>query len=214
MKKIYSLLLSVCLLTTGCQRFYNSALENVLGFEKRELLQKSVQSVKTDQVKAQEEFQDAMTELKKLYGFDGGNLEKMYNKFKGAYEDSSEQAGKVNERVDNMNRIAKSMFSEWSGEIRQYESKEFAADSQRKLDLTRERYEVLIKSARESEAAMKPILKKLNDHVLYLKHNLNAASVGTIQGETKSIQTDVEELTRRMNESIREADNFIQLLGT
>lgn len=214
MKRTFALLLAYTLLLSGCQGLYNSALENVFGFEKRELLEKSVQSVKGDQVKAQEEFQDALTELKKLYGFEGGNLEKMYDRFKGEYEDSAEQAEKVRERIGNMERIAKSMFSEWSDEIKDYENKEFARDSRAKLENTKERYGVLIRSARESEAAMQPILRKLNDHVLYLKHNLNAASVGALEGEAADIQADVEELTKRMDHSIREADSFVRMLGT
>jgi hypothetical protein len=211
MKKFFSLLFA-CIFLCGCQGLYNKTLENVFGFEKRELLQKAVESVKGDQVEAQKEFQDAMSELQSLYGFKGGKLEKMYNKFKDSYEDSKEQAEAVHERVDNMDRIANSMFKEWSKEIRQFSSKEFAADSRRKLDSTKERYQQLIESARKSEAAMEPILKKLHDHVLYLKHNLNAASLGALQGETKSIQVDVQELNRRMDESIREANSFISIL--
>lgn len=206
------LLMTFCLIASGCQGLYNSALENFFGYEKRELLQKAVESVKEDQIETQKEFQDAMSELKSLYGFDGGKLEKMYNKFKDSYEDSAEQAGELRERVKNMDRVAKSMFSEWSKEIKEYTNKEFAADSRRKLEATKERYGALYQSARKSEEAMEPILRKLNDHVLYLKHNLNAASLGAIQGETESIQSDVEELTQRMEESIREANTFIEML--
>jgi two-component sensor histidine kinase len=212
MKKSTGLIIMLCFITLGCQGLYNNALEKVFGFEKRELLQKAVESVKKDQVEAQKEFQDAMTELKNLYGFEGGQLEKMYNKFKDRYEDSKEQADVVHDRVKNMDRIAKSMFSEWNKEIKEFTNAEFARDSRSKLEATKERYELLYKSARTSEDAMEPILRKLNDHVLYLKHNLNAASLGALQGETKSIQADVEELMKRMEESIREANNFIPML--
>lgn len=187
-------------------------MENVFGYEKRELLQKAVESVKTDQIQAQEQFQDAMTELKSLYGFDGGQLEKMYNKFKDEYDDCKDNAKSVNDRVNNMDRIAKSMFSEWSKEIKRYTNKEFAKDSQEKLTLTKRKYDGLVKAARKSEEAMEPILRKMNDHVLYLKHNLNAAAFGSLQGETNKIQSDVSELTKRMGESIQEANSFIQLL--
>lgn len=210
MKKLF--LLCFCFLLVGCQNIYNKTMENVFGYEKRELLQKAVESVKTDQIQAQEQFQDAMTELKSLYGFDGGQLEKMYNKFKDEYDDCKDNAKSVNDRVNNMDRIAKSMFSEWSKEIKRYTNKEFAKDSQEKLTLTKRKYDGLVKAARKSEEAMEPILRKMNDHVLYLKHNLNAAAFGSLQGETNKIQSDVSELTKRMGESIQEANSFIQLL--
>lgn len=203
----------LCLSASGCQGVYNATLEHVFGYEKRDLLQKSVQAVKKDQVKAEEHFQDAITELRQVYNYNGGDLEKMYEKIKKAYEDSKDRADTVHKRVDNMDRIANSMFSEWSKEIKQYQNRAFAEDSRRKLDATKERYASLIKSARSSEDAMKPVLTRLHDHELYLKHNLNAASLGALQGEAAGIQSDVEELTNKMNDSIREADAFIQLLN-
>lgn len=212
MKILLPVFLTACFVFFGCQGLYNKTLENVFGFEKRELLQKAVESVKGDQVETQKEFQDAMSELQSIYGFKGGKLEKMYNRFKDAYEDSQKQANVLHDRIQNMDRIANSMFKEWSDEIRQYSSKTFAADSRKKLDATQKRYRELIESARRSEAAMEPILKKLHDHALYLKHNLNAASLGALKGETQSIQTDIQELNRRMDESIREANSFITVL--
>lgn len=212
MKNFLAPAIAACFIFTGCQNLYNKTLENVFGVEKRELLQKAVESVKDDQVETQKEFQSAMAELQSIYGFKGGKLESMYNKFKDSYEDSEKQADELHDRISNMDRIANSMFKEWSGEIRQYGSKTFADDSRKKLDATKKRYQELIESARRSEGAMEPILKKLRDHVLYLKHNLNAASLGALKNETQSIQSDIQELNRRMDESIREANSFISTL--
>ena len=56
-------------LTMGCQSIYNATLENVLGYEKRELLKKSVVALQAEQKDAQKEFKDAMTRLQELYAF-------------------------------------------------------------------------------------------------------------------------------------------------
>ena len=57
--------------------------------------------------------------------------------------------------------------------------------------------------------ARMPVLAKLKDYVLYLKHNLNAQAVGTLGGEVISIENDVESLVKDMTASIKEAQNFI-----
>jgi hypothetical protein len=48
--------------------------------------------------------------------------------------------------------------------------------------------------------------------VLYLKHNLNAKAIASLQGELTSIRTDVDALIKEMDKSIAEADSFIKTL--
>lgn len=201
------------LLGTGCQSVYNTTLEKVFGYEKRELLKKSVASLRQDQQQAQEQFKDAMTRLKEMYGFHGGDLEKVYNRLKSSYADCESQAGVVHKRIENMEDIAGSMFREWDKEIKQYHNPAFAADSRRQLQETKDRYDQLARTVRASEESMQPVLAQLHDHVLYLKHNLNAAAIGSLKGEATGIQTQIEQLLARMNSSIAEADGFIKTLS-
>ncbi len=212
MVRKFILFLALAVVSSGCQTLYNATLEKVFGMEKRQIFKKSVEDVNADQKKAQEQFKDSITKLKELYNFTGGQLEAVYNKLKSSYENSQAQANKVHERIGNMDGVAKSMFSEWDKEIKTYANAAFAENSRRQLNDTKARYAQLIKSVRESEASMQPVLKQLSDHVLYLKHNLNASSLGTLKGESASIQTEIENLIKRMNGSIQEADAFIQSL--
>jgi len=59
---------------------------------------------------------------------------------------------------------------------------------------------------------MEPVLRQFHDQVLYLKHNLNAAAVGSLRGTADNIQGDIQRLLDQMNRSIAEADRFIQTL--
>lgn len=204
------LFLLLGILSSGCQTVYNTTMEKVFGYEKRQLLTKAVTSLRKDEQKAQQEFKDAMTQLKELYGFQGDRLEDMYNKFKASYDDAASQSDVVHNRIQNMENIAGSMFSEWEKEIKQYSNPTFAADSKRNLTETKSRYSQLLKAVRASEESMKPVLTQLKDHVLYLKHNLNAAAIGSLKGEAISIQSQIEQLIERMNTSIAEADAFIK----
>lgn len=212
MRYTAGLVLFLVIISSGCQTLYNTTLEKVFGMEKRQIFKKSVEEVNAEQKKAQESFKDSITKLKELYGFKGGQLEAVYNKLKSSYENSQAEANKVHERIQNMDGVARSMFSEWEKEIKTYSNPAFAEDSRRQLSDTKARYAQLIKTVRESESSMQPVLKQLSDHVLYLKHNLNASSIGTLKGESASIQAEIENLIKRMNGSIQEADAFIQSL--
>jgi hypothetical protein len=175
------LLLVPALALASCNAIYYSAWEK-LGWEKRDLLASAVKSARGEQKEAGEEFQDALTQLKKLSGYSGGNLESAYNKFKAEYEDCEAQATKVRSEIREVDQVARDLFREWEREIRQYENASLAADSRRKLADTRSRFEPLSRSLHASEATMAPVLHKFHDQVLYLKHNLNAAAIGSLRG--------------------------------
>ena len=211
-KIIAALVLGSLLLTAGCQSAYNLTMEKVFGYEKRELFKKSVTALQGEQKDAQKEFKDALTRLKELYAFKGGELESMYEKVKSSYENCDTEAKAVHTRIANMNDIAGDMFKEWDKEILQYTNPNLAASSREQLRLTRDRYAQLSRTVRAAESSMQPVLAQFKDNVLFLKHNLNAAAIGSLQGEAGSIQTQVEQLLTRMNASIAESDSFIQTL--
>lgn len=57
-----------------------------------------------------------------------------------------------------------------------------------------------------------PLQRQFRDQVLYLKHNLNAAAIGSLRGTAYSIQGNIQRLLEQMNRSIAEADHFIQTM--
>lgn len=206
------LFLSAVVLTlAACNTVYYAAWEK-LGYEKRDLLKSAVKKARGEQKEAGEQFQDALTQLKKLTNYNGGNLESAYNRFKGEYEDCESQASDVRRQIREVDTVARDLFREWEKEIRQYESASLAADSRRKLADTRARFEPLSRSLHAAEATMDPVLRQFRDQVLYLKHNLNAAAIGSLRGTADNIQGDIHRLLDQMNRSIAEADRFIQTL--
>ena len=55
-------------------------------------------------------------------------------------------------------------------------------------------------------------MNRLHDQVLYLKHNLNAAAIASLKGETLNIQAEITRLLQDMNAAIAQADSFINTL--
>lgn len=208
---IKPLFLAISLGLVSCNSVYYSAMEK-MGFEKRDLLISAVKKARGEQKEAGEEFQDAMTQLKKLTGYHGGNLESAYDKFKAEYDDCEQQANSVRSQVREVDQVARDLFREWESEARQYESAALAADSRRKLAETKARFEQLSRSLHVAESTMDPVLRQFRDQVLYLKHNLNAAAIGSLRGTADNIQANIQRLLEQMNRSIAEANRFIQTL--
>lgn len=198
-------------LCQSCSSMYYAAWEQV-GKHKRDLLRDNVSAVRDEQMEATEQFKDALTRLKELTGFHGGDLEETYNALKADYEECKEKAEAVKVRIEKIDHIASDLFEEWNQEIETISSTDLRRKSRKKLKLTKERYARLYRAMEKSENRLDPVLTQLRDQVIYLKHNLNAQAIAGLQAEVSSIELDVRDLIRDMETSIAQADEFIKAL--
>jgi hypothetical protein len=194
---------------TACTTVYYATWEK-LGKHKRDLLKDNVIAVKEEQVEAQEEFKDALTRLKELSGFHGGDLEDMYYKLKDDYDECKARADAIRERIDKINEIASDLFAEWEEEINSMSNASMKRKDRQRLINTKRHFASFARTLERAERSLGPVLTAFNDQVLYLKHNLNAKAIAGLQGEVASIETDVSALIRDMNKSIAEAYRFIK----
>lgn len=209
MQKFLYCLLSISLtFILGCETAYYNAWEK-LGIEKRDILVDRVEDARDSQEDAQEQFSSALEQFSNLINFDGGNIEKAYNKLSDEYEDSAAAANDVSKRIDSIESVANALFKEWEAEIQEYTNPRFKSDSQNQLTETQRRYSSLQKSMRKAENTMAPVLANMKDNVLYLKHNLNARAIGALKGEYQTIKKDIDSLLREMNAAIDRSNQFI-----
>lgn len=195
----------------GCQTLYYSTWEK-LGKEKRHLLRDNVEEAQEEQEEASEQFKDALTRVKEIYGFQGGDLEAMYDRLRDDYEACESRALAVEERIDKVEQIAGDLFTEWEAEIAQITNQKFKTASRASLQETKQRYARLSRAMRQARGRMTPALSHLRDYVLYLKHNLNAQAIGALGGEVSDIEAEVENLIADISISIQEADAFLETL--
>jgi len=208
-------LLSACLLLTSlvcltsCRGVMYSTYEK-FGVYKRDLLKKRVVAARDDEKAAQQGFTNALTRLKELTHFEGGDLEKRYRQLQSDYDDAASRVTAVHKRVGEVETVAGDLFAEWDKENRQIETPELRETSRRQLTDTRQRYDQMLAALKKAEQSMDPVLHKLHDYVLALKHTLNAQAIAALGGESAKIQDDISRLIQDMNASIAHADEFIR----
>lgn len=192
----------------GCQKTYYTMLEQV-GVEKRELLSTRVGRAKESQQEAQKEFRDALEKFQAVTGHRGGALEDRYDRLRRAYERSEERAHEVSDRIDAVESVANALIEEWEGELERYQDRSLRRRSEARLHETEGQVDHLLVAMHRAERSLEPVLEKLEDRVLYVKHNLNAAALAGLQEDVPALEKDVDRLVREMQESIAEADRFI-----
>ncbi|KAB0461054.1 DUF2959 domain-containing protein [Vibrio kanaloae] len=196
---------------TGCQSAYYSAMEQV-GYHKRDIMVDRVEDAKESQQDAQEEFSSALEALSSLTNFSGGDLEDMYNQINDKYQDSEKAAQNVSDRIAAIEDVSDALFAEWQSELDLYTSDSLRSSSEQKLRDTKSSYQTMLSAMKRAEKKMDPVLNTLRDNTLYLKHNLNASAVGSLQGEFMSLEKDIAYAVKQMNTAIAESDKFLAQL--
>lgn len=203
------LLIVLSLFLFSCQSAYYAAWEKV-GVEKRDILIDRVEDAKDSQQEAQQQFSSALEQLSALINFDGGDLQETYELLKNEYESSEKSAENVSARITKVESVAAALFDEWDDELDKYSSASLRAESKKRLLATQKKYKALLASMKKAEAKMPPVLSALRDNVLYLKHNLNANVIGSLQGEFSGIKSNINQLIKEMNKAIKESNTFIE----
>lgn len=198
----------VFMLVAGCQTAYYSAMEQV-GVHKRDILVDRVEEARESQEEAQAQFKDALEQFRSVVSFDGGELDKLYNRLQGEYDDSVEAAEDVSNRIRKVEQVSGDLFEEWEEELTKYSNQNLRRQSAAKLRSTKTRYRDLIRTLKQAEKRMPPVLSALQDNVLFLKHNLNARAIGSLKSEYKGIKSNIDLLIRDMEKAIKESDLFI-----
>lgn len=212
MNYLYRLLiLSVFFMLMGCSTMYLEALEKV-GIPKRDVMVSRVEKARDTQEETKEQFKSALEQFTAATNFDGGNLEATYKRLNDAYEASVAKAEEVRSRIADIESVSEALFTEWKQEITQYSSAAMKQNSQKKLNTTQTHYRQLITSMKQAEAKIEPILTVFNDQVMFLKHNLNARAIASLKGELSTIKSDVSALVVSMEQSINEANAFINTM--
>lgn len=197
---------------TSCQSAYYSTMET-FGVHKRDILVDRVKDAREDQQEAKELFVSTFDQFKALTNYGGGELEKRYKKLNSEYEDCASKADDVRKRIQSVEDVAGALFKEWQSEIDQIHNPDIKRNSATQLESTKSRYQELVGAMKKASAGMDPVLVAFHDHVLALKHNLNAQAISSLQSTVTSIQNDVTKLIDNMQRSIQEADSFIKSMG-
>jgi len=192
----------------SCESAYYKTME-AFGVHKRKILVDRVGDARDQQEEAKKQFQTTLARFKELTGFQGGDLESLYEKLNKEYERCDSEAQAVGARIDKVDDVADAMFAEWKKELGEYTDQDLRKQSAAKLKETESRCNQLLATMRRAEKAMHPVLAAFKDRVLFLKHNLNAQAIASLQGHAVKLEDDIGKLVREMEASIREANAFI-----
>ncbi len=200
-------------LISQCKKLYFRAVETA-GHHKRDILVTRVEHARNSLEEAKTQFQTALERFSQLTRFQGGDMENVYRQLKHEYDYSYAKALAVKDRIDAVEDVALALFGEWETELELYSNRSLRSSSRQKLKHTQQHYGHLITAMRKAEHKIDPVLSVFRDQVLYLKHNLNANAIASLEHELRAMTVGVSGLIGAMERSISRADDFVNSLNT
>ncbi len=203
----------VAILVSGCESAYYE-LNEQFGRLKNDILVDRVEDAMDAQEDAKEEFQDAFAQFEAVVGVPDSRLKQTYLRLDGAFTDAEAKAAEVSDRIAAVEDVSEDLFEEWEEELESIGNASLRNKSKAQLTTSRSKYGQLIRAMKRAESRMDPVLDSFRDHVLFLKHNLNAQAIASLKGELGGIESDVGNLIAEMERSIAEAQSFIEDMNT
>lgn len=199
------------LLLAGCQSPYLSMMEKA-GIPKREILAHRVEDARDAQIKARYQFNRTLDRYRQVAQLSGPQLQAEYDDLQDAYRASEKAAAAVAPRVRTVEQVGDALFDEWEDELDEYSSPALRSASSAELEQTREQYRLLLAKMKAAQSRVLPALDGLNDHLLFIKHQMNANTVSGLQASYSTVSGTVEPMMIDMQRSIEGADGFIERL--
>jgi hypothetical protein len=205
---MWAFLSGMMLVVCGCSSTYYSAMEKV-GKHKRDIMVDRVENARDSQADAQEQFKSALQHFDAVVKLKETDLKRAYDSLNKEYEKSEQSAQQVSSRIVKVESVAGDLFNEWEAELAEYQSQELRQSSKDQLKKTKQRYQEMLTGMHQAEKSMQPVLKIFKDNVLFLKHNLNAQAIGSLQGEFTHLKGEIDTLVNKMNTAIELSNKFI-----
>jgi hypothetical protein len=202
----------VRLVMSKCQKIYFQVVESA-GHHKRDILVVRVENARESLTEAKDQFQTALEKFSALTQFNGGALEDIYRQLKIEFDYSKSKALAVSDRIDAVQDVAEALFQEWEEELEQYSNRGLRSASRQKLKQTQQHYAQLMSAMRRAENKIEPVLRVFQDQVLFLKHNLNAQAITSLEDELVTMTHSVASLIQAMERSIDRAEDFMRTLN-
>lgn len=208
-------LLLLPVLLTACENPVKRAVRDatysgyeMIGLQKRDLLKRDIARTREDQKEAGESLENALEKLRRLYAVPESQLSGQYREVKNAFDRAESKTKDVRSSHEKMQTVARDLFREWENEIAEIQTPDLKSKSRAKLEASKTKFAELDRSLDAAESKIDPVLIKLKDHVLYLKHNLNAESLASLKTERDRIGREIDGLLRDLKNAVARAESF------
>lgn len=133
-----------------------------------------------------------------------------YGHFVETVEVSVEQAESLQESLEPLHEAAEDVFGQWREDLETFSTERLRQRSAARLKETKKRYDQVVAAVEHASKLYGSYNQGLEDHVLFLGHDFNAASVAEIRREVETMGTWAAELDNRLGAVLTVAEEYVR----
>lgn len=203
----FASVLSVLFLAAGCA----GTSERSESVEQVDELLTRIERVQAETAVAKDAAHLALEELCTLVspGFQGDAAAE-FAQFLAAAERSEEQGETLRDITEPMEDAAAALFQRWTKDMEAFGNSRMRQRSQTRLDETRTRFQGIVGATQAAQIALDAFHDDLRDHALFLRHDLNSASVASIRTDVRALNEQIRDLDTRFDATVAAARTYVE----
>lgn len=201
--------LGVALLLSSCQGMYYSTMAR-FGIDKRDILIERLDKTSEAMSRLDQRFEEMSTAYGATIHLEGGDLPAMHKEFAKSYDRTESAATSFHSRIGDIHSVAGALFEEWKLKTGEILDPDLREQSLRNFGHAQTSYTKLVRTMREVETEIDPVLTRFRDHVVFLKLNLHRMTLSSLQETEEELLLDVEHIRELLAQAIDETAAFTE----
>ena len=136
----------------------------------------------------------------------------IYKKLQKEMQTTEERRAAIGRHTADMDLEADALFKSWATSAATIQSPELRKQSDERLAKTKARYAEIHASGQKAGEIYAPLMKALQDQVTYLGHDLNPEALASLRGEATKLNTQAQQLSKSVDDTIAVANTNIAAL--
>ena len=197
----FVLALSACLMLGGTAVFAQSKTA------------KEAQKLKDSADAAEQSITDVLQHVKGMLdsynvivGGKSKNVQSDYKKLANALSGTDKKIQSANKGLDSLSKQANKFFVQWEKELPEYSSDSMREKSSARLAAAKEKSRNLAATLGEASKAFEPLMKNLNDQIMFLGRDLSPEAIADLQDEAAQLNKQAESVTASVKDLLTKAD--------
>jgi hypothetical protein len=139
-----------------------------------------------------------------------GDAVSAHKELEALIERSEDQADDLRASISNMHDASAPVFEQWQRDLEAFTNPEMRQRSQARLTAARERYDAVIAAVEPALAGFDAVNHTLQDHALFLSHDLNPTAVSVIQDDVRALAKEAADLDATFNSGRAAARAYVE----
>ena len=140
------------------------------------------------------------------------NRKDLYKKLQREMENTEKKRTEIATRRNEMDTEAQALFKSWADSAKDISDPDLRKRSEERLSKTKASYDEIATAGAKATEMYGPVMKSLGDQVTYLGHDLNASAVASLKPNAAKLNTQADELARRIDDTMATANKTISTL--